>query len=96
MTISLENLSNSFGGKLLILDSNNWYRWNKQMKVIFEFQEVQEVIENGVTPLAENATEAQRIEHIALKKKDFKAMLFIHQCVDLINFQKIESATSSK
>ncbi|KAK2410740.1 hypothetical protein P8452_71582 [Trifolium repens] len=96
MTSSLENLNNSFGGKLRILDSNNWDCWHKQMKVIFEFQEVQEVVENGVNPLAENATEAQRTEHRALKKKDFKAMFFIHQCVDLINFQKIENATSSK
>ncbi|KAK2403406.1 putative mitochondrial protein [Trifolium repens] len=96
MTSSLENLSNNFGGKLPILDSNNWDRWHKQMKVIFGFQEVEEVVANGVTPLAENATEAQRTEHRALKKKDFKAMFFIHQCVDLINFQKIENASSSK
>jgi hypothetical protein len=96
MTSSLENLSNSFGGKLPILDSNNWDRWYKQMKVIFGFQEVEEVVANGVTPLAENATDAQRTEHRALKKKDFKAMFFIHQCVDLINFQKIENASSSK
>jgi hypothetical protein len=56
MTSSLENLNNNFGGKLPILDSNNWDRWHKQMKVIFGFPEVQEVVENGVTPLAENAT----------------------------------------
>ncbi|KAK2410801.1 hypothetical protein QL285_046143 [Trifolium repens] len=78
MTSSLENLSNSFGGKLLILDSNNWDRWHKQMKVIFGFQEVQEVVENGVTPLVENATEAQRTEHRAMNKKDFKVMFFLH------------------
>jgi hypothetical protein len=96
MTSSLENLGNSFGGKLPILDSSNWDRWNKQMKVIFGFQEVQDVVENGVTPLPDNATEAQRTEHRALKKKDFKAMFFINQCVDLVNFQKVENATSAK
>ncbi|GAU13417.1 hypothetical protein TSUD_127130 [Trifolium subterraneum] len=97
MTSSLENLTNSFGGKLPILDnSNNWDRWSKQMKVIFGFQEVQEVIEAGITLITANATEAEQTAHRALKKKDFKAMFFIHQCVDLVNFQKIENATSAK
>ncbi|KAK2438086.1 putative mitochondrial protein [Trifolium repens] len=96
MTSQLETLSNSFGGKLPILDAKNWDRWNKQMKVIFGFQEVQEVIETAIGDLADNATEAQRNAHRALKKKDFKAMFFIHQCVDLVNFQKIENATSAK
>jgi hypothetical protein len=54
------------------------------------------VVENGVTQLPENPTEAQRTEHRALKKKDFKAIFFIHQCVDLINFQKIENGTYAK
>ncbi|KAK2430024.1 hypothetical protein QL285_028404 [Trifolium repens] len=96
MTSQLENLSNSFGGKLPILDSTNWDRWHKQMRVIFGFQEVQEVIKTAIEDLAETATEAQRTAHRALKKKDFKAMFFIHQCVDIINFQKIENATSAK
>ncbi|GAU29116.1 hypothetical protein TSUD_58820 [Trifolium subterraneum] len=97
MASSLENLTNNFGGKLSILDnSNNWDRWSKQMKVIFGFQDVQEVIETGITPIATNATEAEQTAHRALKKKDFKVMFFIHQCVDLVNFQKMENATSAK
>ncbi|GAU32258.1 hypothetical protein TSUD_53860 [Trifolium subterraneum] len=66
------------------------------MKLIFGFQEVQEVIEVGITSIAANTTEAEQTAHRALKKKDFKAMFFIHQCVDLVNFQKIENATSAK
>ncbi|MCH99727.1 F-box protein, partial [Trifolium medium] len=96
MTTTLETLSNSFGGKILILDSSNWDRWHKQMKVILEFQDVQEVVETGIGDLAADATEAQRQAHRALKKKDFKVMFFIHQCVDLANFQKIENASTSK
>ncbi|MCI73467.1 hypothetical protein A2U01_0094731, partial [Trifolium medium] len=79
-----ENLNNSFGGKLPVLDSSNWDCWNKQMKVIFGFQEVQEVVETGIGDLAADATDAQRQARRALKKKDFKAMFFIHQCVDLV------------
>ncbi|GAU12969.1 hypothetical protein TSUD_191600 [Trifolium subterraneum] len=66
------------------------------MKVIFGFQDVQEVIEAGITPIAANATETEQTAHRALKKKDFKAMFFIHECVDLVNFQKTENATSAK
>jgi hypothetical protein len=66
------------------------------MKVIFRFQEVQDVVETGVEALPANVTEEQRSTHRAMKKKDFKAMFFIHQCVDLINFQKIENATTNK
>jgi hypothetical protein len=66
------------------------------MKVIFGFQELQEVIETGVEELPANATEAQRTTHKALKKNDFKAIFFIQQCVGLIDFQKNKSATSAK
>ncbi|PNX66031.1 F-box protein, partial [Trifolium pratense] len=67
-----------------------------QMKVIFGFQEVQDVVETGVTPLPADANENQRTAHRNSKKKDFKAVFFIHQCVDVINFQKIENAGSAK
>ncbi|MCI35665.1 hypothetical protein A2U01_0056886, partial [Trifolium medium] len=67
MTTTLETLSNSFGGKLPILDGSNWDHWHKQMKVILGFQDVQEVVETGVTELAEDVTEAQRQAHRALK-----------------------------
>ncbi|PNX87586.1 F-box protein [Trifolium pratense] len=96
MTSQLKTLSNCFGGKLPILDGSNWDKWNKQMKVIFGFQEVQDVVETGVTPLPADANEAQRTAHRNSKKKDFKAMFFIHQCVDVINFQMIENAGSAK
>jgi hypothetical protein len=50
----------------------------------------------GVAALPNNANEAQRTALNALKKKDYNAMFFIHQCVDSINFQKVENANSSK
>ncbi|MCH79925.1 retrovirus-related pol polyprotein from transposon TNT 1-94 [Trifolium medium] len=67
MTSQLETLSNNFGGKLPILDATNWDRWNKQMKVIFGFQEVQDVVEAAITELAADATEDQRNAHRAAK-----------------------------
>ncbi|PNX69205.1 hypothetical protein L195_g064329, partial [Trifolium pratense] len=41
------------------------------MKVIFGFQEVQDVVETAITELAADATDNQRNAHRALKKKDF-------------------------
>jgi hypothetical protein len=96
MTSSLENLGNSFGEKLPLLDGSNWDRWHKHMKVIFGFQEVQEAVETTIEALPANTTDAHQQAHRALKKKDFKAMFFIHQCVDLTNFQNIENASSAK
>lgn len=44
---------------LSILDAMNYDKWCKQMKVLFDYQNVLEVIENGVTPLVQDATETQ-------------------------------------
>ncbi|KAL6562129.1 hypothetical protein OROGR_003136 [Orobanche gracilis] len=66
------------------------------MKVIFNVQEVTEFVENGYDPLPENPPEERAI-HKDAKKSDQRALLFIHQCVDSINFEKIsESETSNE
>ncbi|PNX63345.1 retrovirus-related Pol polyprotein from transposon TNT 1-94, partial [Trifolium pratense] len=78
------------------LKDNNWDRRNVQMQAIFGFQEVQEVITEGVTALVDNPTEAQRIAHRNIKKKDCKATYLIHQSIDEVNFDKIATCTSAK
>lgn len=65
------------------------------MKVIFAYQEVQEVVDEGYPSLVEGATEAQRAVHRENKKKDNKALFFIHQCIDNAHFEKIASAKTS-
>ena len=42
------------------------------MKVLFGYQDVLEVIKNGVSLLVEDATDAQRATHKEEKKKDCK------------------------
>ena len=81
---------------LLILDATNHELWLKQMKVLFSYQDILEVIKNGVTPLLTDATDAQQASHKEEKKKDFKALFFIHQCVDGDNFEKVGDCESSK
>jgi len=79
-----------------ILDGKNWDRWSIQMKAIMGYQEISEIVENGYTDLVERATEAQRATHKENKKKDCKAMVLLHQCVDDAHFEKIAAAKSSQ
>jgi len=41
---------------LPVFDGKNWDRWVKQMKVIFGFQEVLEIVNNRVEALPANPT----------------------------------------
>jgi len=63
-------------------------RWVKQMKVIFGFQDVLEIVNNGVEALPANPTKVQRNAHKEAKKKDCKALFYIHQCMDNKVFEK--------
>lgn len=66
------------------------------MNVLFGYQDVLEVIKNEVTTLVEGGTNAQQSKHKEKKTKDFKALFFIHQCVDADNFEKIGDSESYK
>ena len=92
----MANLSGSLHTIFPILDSRNYDRWCIQMKVLFGFQEVLEVVTKGIKELATNAVEAQCKTYLEDEKKDCKALYFIHQSVDGAIFEKIASATNSK
>ncbi|GAV74127.1 UBN2 domain-containing protein [Cephalotus follicularis] len=79
-----------------VLDGKNYNRWCAQMRVLYDYHELLGVVENGVADLAENATEAQINTHREMKKKDKKALYFIHQGVNDEVFEKVIGATSSK
>ncbi|XP_050883175.1 uncharacterized protein LOC127086452 [Lathyrus oleraceus] len=79
-----------------ILDSKNYDKWAKQMSVLFGYQEVLEIIANGVTQLGAEATDIQRATHKEEKKKDYKALFLIHSCVDNDNFEKVGDCESAK
>jgi hypothetical protein len=81
---------------LPILDSKNYDKWCKQMKVLFDYQNVLDVITTDVTPLVEEATAAQQATHKEEKKKDYKALFLIHSCIDSDNFEKVGDCDSAK
>ena len=77
---------------LPILTEKNWDRWSTQMKVLFRFQDVSDVVETGQV-IASESTEAQKA---VLAKKDSKALFLIHQCIDDSHFEKIQNANTAK
>ncbi|XP_050897433.1 uncharacterized protein LOC127104287 [Lathyrus oleraceus] len=81
---------------LLILDSKNYDKWVKQMRILFGYQEVLEIVVNGVTQLGAEATDIQRATHKEEKKKDYKALFLIHSYVDNDNFEKVGDCESAK
>ncbi|XP_019429222.1 PREDICTED: uncharacterized protein LOC109336861 [Lupinus angustifolius] len=89
--------SNSgFTMTLPTLDSKNYERWHIQMKVLFGYQEVLEIVQNRYQSIGEDATEAQRSTFRECKKRDCKTLFMIHQYVDESNFEKISSAKTTK
>lgn len=90
------NGNGHFPANLPVLDGKNWEKWCVKMGVIFGFQDVTDLVKNGIPEEVEGATDAQTAAHKAMKKKDCKALFLIHQCVDDANFEKIAGAKSSK
>jgi len=66
-----------------------------QMRVLFDYHELWDVVESGVFALADNATEAQRVAHRDQKKKDKKALYLIHQGMNDETYEQIEGATTT-
>lgn len=66
------------------------------MRVFFGAQVVVDLINDGYTPITENATEAQKNVQREMRKNDHKALVYIHQCVDMKVFEKIVDSITTK
>ena len=66
------------------------------MKVLFGYQDVLKVVNNGVTPLVAGATEMQKVAHRKENKKDYKTLFLISSRVDNDNFEKVGDCNSTK
>jgi len=73
----------------------NYNQWCVQMRVLFDYHELWDVVECGVSALAANATEVQRVAHRDKKKKDNKVLYLIHQGMNDETFEEIERATTA-
>jgi len=81
---------------LPVFEGKDFDQWSVKMKVIFRFQDVLEIVNEGVTALAANATDVQQTAHREVKKKDGKAMFLMHQSVSNEIFEKIVHYESVK
>lgn len=88
--------SNDIFNSLLIFNGKNYNRWYKQMKSLFDFQEIFEVVTNGVPDLTHNAIEAHRTTHRTWWKKNCKTAFYIQYVVDNANFNRISHVESAK
>lgn len=66
------------------------------MKVVFKFQDVAEIVNDGVPTLEANADDVQKAAVKDQRKKDGKTQFLIHQCVDSNVFEMIIEEESFK
>ena len=85
-----------FPANLPILKNNNDENWCNQINVVFCYQDLWDLVKEGVATLAEDVADQEKAAHKELKKKDYKALFIIHQCVDANNFEKVSDAESAK
>ena len=88
--------STQFPTNLPVFKGENYQRWVAQMKVIFRFQDVVEILNDGISELEVDATEAQKAAHKDQRKKDGNARFLIYQCVDCDVFEKIIEEETTK
>ncbi|KHN13760.1 hypothetical protein glysoja_046172, partial [Glycine soja] len=62
----------NFPASMPVLKGKNYDDWCAQMKVIFRFQDVTEVVQEGVQELDRNLTDAQKVAHRDSKLKKVK------------------------
>ena len=67
---------------------DNYQNWCKQMKIVFCCQDLWNLVKEGLESLEENATEEKEVAHKELKKKNYKTLFIIHQCLSPDNFKK--------
>jgi len=88
--------NNNIPTHLPVFEGKNFDQWIVKMKVIFRFQDVLEVVNEGIPALAANVTDVQQAAHKELKKKDGKAMFLMYQSVSNEIFEKIMHYESAK
>lgn len=67
--------NNNFPANILVLDGLNWENLSIQMWVIFNIQDVSECVAEGLQPVVENATYAQKVAY--KEADDFSASVLI-------------------
>ena len=72
---------------LPILDGKNCDQWVVRMEAILGFHEILGIVKKGISE--------KEKDDAAIMKKDFKAKCLLHQCVDLVVYEKIAKASTT-
>jgi len=72
---------------LRILDGKNYDQWVVRMEAILGFHEILGIVKEGISE--------KEKDDVAIMKKDFKVKCLLHQCVDLVVFEKIAKASTT-
>lgn len=72
---------------LPVFKGENYERWIVQ--VIFKFQDVDGILNDGVLTLESNVDDIHKVTHKGQRKKDEKGIFLIHQYLDPNVFEKI-------
>ncbi|KAJ0442660.1 hypothetical protein HanIR_Chr16g0811961 [Helianthus annuus] len=83
--------NNSLHFQLPILNGKNYYHWSIKMKVLFQSQDLWNIIQNGYEESSSSSNQKEPKE-----LKDKTAPFLIFQTVDDIIFERISVAESSK
>lgn len=75
-----------------MFDGKQFEDWRIKMQAMFDFQDVLEVIEEGLPVLSEKMTQEEKKEHKIMVKLDNKARFLMYQCVSQKIFNKISNA----
>jgi len=79
-----------------IFDGKSYDQCIVKMKVIFKYQDVLDIMNEGVPTLARIATDVQKVAHKDVKNKDGKTMFLIHRCMNGDIFEKIMHYENAK
>ncbi|XP_077250369.1 uncharacterized protein LOC143889871 [Tasmannia lanceolata] len=90
--------SNMLQPQLPRFNGKNYNQWSIQMKVLYESQDLWDIVETGIEePEDQAALTPQQLNELKdNRKKDKKALLFIYQAVDEVIFEQISSVTTAK
>jgi len=83
-------------GALPVFDGKLFDDWRIKMLALFGFQDVAEVVTEGLAELGLKATDEEKKNYKVQQKLDSKARFLIYQCVNSKIFNKISKAATAK
>jgi len=83
-------------GALSVFDGKFFDDWKIKMQAIFGYQDVAEVVFDGLSELGTKATNEEKRNYKGLQKLDSKARFLLYQCVNSKVFNRISKAETAK